>query len=214
LKQLRKRLTYANVMSSIAVFIVLGGAAFAAVQLPKNSVGTKQLKKNAVNSAKVKNGSLKAADFGKNQLPAGPQGPKGETGAKGETGPRGPSNAITRHSTDFFDWSNTFTTQFALNLPAGSWIVTSTAVANSNGGAKENVDCRLLVGGATVDEASNLILAPNFEPGERDAFSLTGGQSLPGGGSAELQCQSDGTGNVVDPSITAIQVGSLTVVPE
>jgi hypothetical protein len=41
LKQIRKRLTYANVMSSIAVFLVLGGAtALAAGQLGKNSVGT------------------------------------------------------------------------------------------------------------------------------------------------------------------------------
>jgi hypothetical protein len=53
-KQIRKRLTYANVMSSIAVFLVLGGAAIAATQLPKNSVGTKQLKNNAVTTAKLK----------------------------------------------------------------------------------------------------------------------------------------------------------------
>jgi hypothetical protein len=45
-------------MSSIAVFLVLGGAAFAASQLPKNSVGAKQLKKNAVTTAKIKNGAV------------------------------------------------------------------------------------------------------------------------------------------------------------
>jgi hypothetical protein len=56
-KQIRKRLTYANVMSSIAVFLVIGGAtAFAA--LGKNTVGTKQLKKNAVTKAKIKNGAV------------------------------------------------------------------------------------------------------------------------------------------------------------
>jgi len=65
LKQLRKRLTYANVMSSIAVFLVLGGgAAFAANQLAKNSVGSKQLKKNAVTSAKIKNGAVTASKLG------------------------------------------------------------------------------------------------------------------------------------------------------
>ncbi len=49
MKSVRKRLTYANVMSSIAVFLVLaGGTAFAASQLGKESVGTKQLKKEAV----------------------------------------------------------------------------------------------------------------------------------------------------------------------
>ncbi|HEX6665023.1 MAG TPA: hypothetical protein VF081_00330 [Solirubrobacterales bacterium] len=55
MNQLRKRLTYANVMSSLAVFLVLGGAtAFAAGQLAKNSVGAKQLRKNAVSAAKIK----------------------------------------------------------------------------------------------------------------------------------------------------------------
>jgi hypothetical protein len=48
-KQVRKRLTYANVMSSIAVFLVIGGgAAFAAA---KNSIGTRELKPNSVNRA-------------------------------------------------------------------------------------------------------------------------------------------------------------------
>jgi len=61
LKQLRKRLTYANVMSSIAVFLVLGGATAFAAGLAKNSVGSKQLKKNAVTSAKIKNNAVTTA---------------------------------------------------------------------------------------------------------------------------------------------------------
>jgi hypothetical protein len=62
MKLIRKKLTYANVMSTLAVFLVLGGgAALAANQLAKNSVGTKQLKKNAVTTAKVKNGAIKGA---------------------------------------------------------------------------------------------------------------------------------------------------------
>jgi hypothetical protein len=62
MKSVRKRLTYANVMSSIAVFLVLGGAtAFAASTLGKNTVGSKQLKKNAVTAAKIKNGSVTGA---------------------------------------------------------------------------------------------------------------------------------------------------------
>jgi hypothetical protein len=62
LNQIRKRLTYANVMSSIAVFLVLaGGTAFAASQLAKNSVGTKQLKKNAVTAAKLKKNAVVTA---------------------------------------------------------------------------------------------------------------------------------------------------------
>jgi hypothetical protein len=37
------RLTYANVVATLAVFIALGGASYAASQLPANSVGTRQL---------------------------------------------------------------------------------------------------------------------------------------------------------------------------
>ena len=62
MKQIRKRLTYANVMSSIAVFLVLGGAtALAAGQLGKNTVGTKQLKKNSVTAAKLKGNAVTTA---------------------------------------------------------------------------------------------------------------------------------------------------------
>jgi hypothetical protein len=86
-KQIRKRFTYANVMSSLAVFLVLGGAtALAATQLPKNSVGPKQITKNAINSAKVKDHSLMAKDFKNGQLPAGPQGMPGATGKPGDSG--------------------------------------------------------------------------------------------------------------------------------
>ena len=61
MKQIRKRLTYANVMSSIAVFLVLGGATALAAALGKNSVGTKQLKKNAVTAAKIKKNAVTGA---------------------------------------------------------------------------------------------------------------------------------------------------------
>jgi hypothetical protein len=83
MKQIRKRLTYANVMVTILAFIVLGGAAVAASRhLRKNSVGTPQLKKNAVTGLKVTNGSLRAADFNLKR-PAGPQGPVGPQGLPG-----------------------------------------------------------------------------------------------------------------------------------
>jgi hypothetical protein len=58
----RSKLTYANVMSTIAVFLLLGGgAAFAASKLGKNSVGTKQIKNNAVTAAKIKKNSVTSA---------------------------------------------------------------------------------------------------------------------------------------------------------
>ncbi|HXF30316.1 MAG TPA: hypothetical protein VN522_02260 [Solirubrobacterales bacterium] len=59
MKFVRKRLTYANVMSTLAVFLVVaGGSALAAGTLGKNTVGSNQLKKNAVTTAKVKNNAI------------------------------------------------------------------------------------------------------------------------------------------------------------
>jgi hypothetical protein len=76
---IRKRLTYANVMSSLAIFLILGGAtAFAAkkigssglkanavttAKIKKEAVTTKKIKKNAVVGSKVKDGSLSGADI-------------------------------------------------------------------------------------------------------------------------------------------------------
>lgn len=87
--RLRARMTYANTMSTIAVFVALSGTSYAAVKIPRKSVGTAQLKSNAVTGAKVKNNSLRAADFAKGQLPAGAQGPAGAAGTNGLKGDKG-----------------------------------------------------------------------------------------------------------------------------
>ena len=73
-RRLRETLSYANVVSTLCLFLLLGGGmAFAASHLGKNSVGSKQLKKssvstakikaNAVTGAKVKDGSLAGVDI-------------------------------------------------------------------------------------------------------------------------------------------------------
>ena len=109
---IRTRLSFANVMSVIAVFIALGGTTYAVASLPPNSVGPKQIKKravrakhinkNSVSSSKVANGSLLAADFAVGQLPQGAKGDKGDKGDKGATGTFDPtSTVIIARRTDF-----------------------------------------------------------------------------------------------------------------
>ncbi|MDX6234313.1 MAG: hypothetical protein QOH68_3410 [Nocardioidaceae bacterium] len=70
-----KHLTYANVMATAAVFIALGGGAYAAA-----------VAKNSVTSKAVKNDSLKGIDIKESTLDtSGLQGPPGERGASGAT---------------------------------------------------------------------------------------------------------------------------------
>ena len=61
MKRLRSKFTYANVMATIAVFISLGGAGYAAIRLPRNSVGTRQIQNGAVTGAKLKKGAVTAS---------------------------------------------------------------------------------------------------------------------------------------------------------
>lgn len=74
MKQIRKRLTYANVMSSIAVFMVLGGAtAFAATkiganEIKANSIKTGKIVKEAVTAGKIKNAAITTGKLGGNAV--------------------------------------------------------------------------------------------------------------------------------------------------
>lgn len=82
MKRLSAKLTYSNVVSTLCLFLLVGGGtAFAATSLGKNSVGSKQLKKNAVTaaklksnavtSAKIKNGAVSGAKIGAGAVSGG-----------------------------------------------------------------------------------------------------------------------------------------------
>jgi hypothetical protein len=179
LKQIRKRLTYANVMSSIAVFLVLGGAAVAATQLPKDSVGSKQLKKesvgtakikaNAVNSAKVLDASLEAVDFKAGQLPAGAKGDKGDKGDKGEKGAQGsPGLAGLERVTAISPTDSISPKSITVSCPAGKKVV---GTGFENTGALEPGELKKI----TTDEVvpNTALTSVNVVTYEADATALT-----------------------------------------
>ena len=53
-RAIRARVSYANVVASLALFLALGGIGWAATSLPKNSVGSKQIKPNSVSDTDLK----------------------------------------------------------------------------------------------------------------------------------------------------------------
>ena len=98
--RLMARLTFPNVVAVLALFVGLGGSAYAAGVLPVNSVGTPQLKGGSVTSGKVKDGTLKAVDFARNQLKVGPRGSAGPAGPAGPDGGVDASHVYTRAQSD------------------------------------------------------------------------------------------------------------------
>lgn len=50
---MRNKLTYSNIVATLALFLALGGVSYAAVTLAPNSVGTSQLRSGAVTGSKL-----------------------------------------------------------------------------------------------------------------------------------------------------------------
>lgn len=132
----RVRITYANVVATLALFVTLGGVSYAAVKLPKNSVGPAQIKKNAVSGVKVRNGSLTLADFKASQR-AKLRGPQGASGPQGAQGPQGSPGV------------------------SGLEIVEASTAFDSEDSKEEEVSCppgkRVFGGGAAVEGAFTFV---------------------------------------------------------
>lgn len=74
----RPKLSYANVVASLALFIALGGAAVAA-GLPRNSVGAKQLRRGAVTARAIKTGAVVSGKLANRSVIVGKLGPNAVT---------------------------------------------------------------------------------------------------------------------------------------
>jgi len=88
LSRLHTKLSYANVMATVAVFIALGGSSYAAIKITGKNV-----KDSSLTTSDIKNGSLLRQDFRAGQLLAGGPGAKGDTGATGASGATGDAGA-------------------------------------------------------------------------------------------------------------------------
>jgi hypothetical protein len=101
LRRLRQRLTFANMMSSAAVFIALGGTSYA-LTLPRNSVGAEQIRRGAVRASEVRSGAVRSSEVKDRSLGVGDLSTtargalRGMTGPTGPTGPPGPSGVTYR----------------------------------------------------------------------------------------------------------------------
>jgi hypothetical protein len=118
----RRRVTYANVMATVAVFIALGGSSYAVVKfgsaniinssIRSEDIGSGQVhssdilnndvlgidvRDGTIKTADVADHSLLAKDFALGQLPAGAQGaqgPQGLQGFPGQPGAQGPAGPL------------------------------------------------------------------------------------------------------------------------
>ena len=98
-RHLRSRLSYANVTASLALFIALGGTGYAAVTLPRNSVGSAQLRSNAVGAKEIRRGAVRSGEIRNRAIRLSDLGINIRTslrGTPGRTGPAGKDAATYR----------------------------------------------------------------------------------------------------------------------
>jgi hypothetical protein len=82
---MRRHITYANVMATLALFFALGGGAYAATKLPKNSVSSTQIKNSSITGSDIKNNTIKGADVDEAALAQVPSAKRAETATSAAT---------------------------------------------------------------------------------------------------------------------------------
>jgi hypothetical protein len=58
-----RHLSYADAVATLALFLALGGTGYAAVALPRNSVGTAEIRDGSIRSRDIRDGSLRRRDL-------------------------------------------------------------------------------------------------------------------------------------------------------
>jgi len=147
------RLTYANVMSSLALFVALGGTSYAVTQLPRDSVGNRQLKANAVTSNKIRAGAVQRSDLAESARDVrGPRGPEGPAGTNGAPGPPGPSETIQVRAEGTVQIPNAArspATLASVTLAPGAWVIDGRATVVHDG-SPSYYDCFLKTAAGTL----------------------------------------------------------------
>lgn len=164
LASIRRHLTFANAMASIAVFIALGGGAFAAVQvngknIKAHSIAGKKLKNNTIAGKKLKNNTLGGKQINESKLGSVPQAQQAQSATRADA-------ATTATSATRADTATTASTATrAATADTATTATNATSAANADNaatlaGAPPSaylVSCRAattLYGGVCWDDAS------------------------------------------------------------
>jgi hypothetical protein len=92
--RLREKLTYANVMATIAVFVALGGSSYAAVRMTGKNVKDGSLTGRDVRSGTITGKDVKDRSLGQKELTRrAVRSLRGATGPAGPAGAQGPAGA-------------------------------------------------------------------------------------------------------------------------
>lgn len=92
-RMIRERVTYANVAATLALFVALGGTSYAALALPRNSVGSRQLKSRSVGNSEVRKSAVDSRTIRDRGIALRDISRSARRSLRGAAGPAGPPGA-------------------------------------------------------------------------------------------------------------------------
>jgi hypothetical protein len=170
------RPTYANVVSTLALFLALGGVAYATDSLPGLSVGSKQLKPNSVRTGKIANRAvtgMKIRDGSIHQQQMSPRLFERLMGAIGATGPTGPSGPQGLPGLDGATGATGATGEDGAAGPSGATGATGATGPTGTTGPTGASGATGASGVADIQVVSETVQVTNLGPGSSNVLNAT-----------------------------------------
>jgi hypothetical protein len=229
--RIKSRLSYANVMSSIAVFVVLGGGAYATIDrkigsadIQKGAVTTPKIKKQAVKTGKIRDQTIRNADVRPDHLPMGgirgdrivesslSQVPSAATAADADLLDGLDSTAFQRARTRVFQASRAEALDFAtgstlaeLTLAQGTYLVLAKlSIIHPGAGNDATTTCDLSVPGPN-DDSQKSRMGGGGTAADQLGFPLA--TTFTGSGDVSLSCTNfSGNNDAFNIKLIALRV--------
>jgi len=182
----RFRLSFTNVLVTVALFVALGGTSYAALK-----VTGKNIKNNTLTSADIRNSTLTKKDLGKGLLESSKATPLSSVGYEAE-----------RDAGPLAVAAGDYVTVATLNVPPGPYVVFGKSDLQADQSSASH--CLLQAGARTDVSARGL-----RENGTPEAQNLQLAVTFPAPSAITLSCKaSDGHWSATDSKILAIKVDS------
>lgn len=189
---------YAVVVAAVVLVVGMGGVTYAAVQITgadikDGTIKTADIHDNTLRSADIRDSTLRLRDFSSTA----------KAGLKGDTGAQGPSDAYAITKTGDTTLTDSFATVLSLDLPAGHYVASVTAIAFEATNGPTFADCVLQDGSGFGESAVTIPAGGTYASVAAQAVFSSGSDST-----LTFQCLGSNAG-INKVVLTAISVGAL-----